>query len=162
MRSQRGFRASTVWVLVIGFLLYVGGAVTIGVASTEIPVIIGGLAAVAGALLFAFGSVEVARAKGYRRNWAAVGLLGLFGIIGLVALLLLPDRETKPILAPPAWAASTANADHLTLDRCPACGRLVPRGQPCPECEARAQQPRSHAWDMRVVAAVVVARSRSE
>lgn len=155
MTSQREtFRTSTIWALVAGFLLGIGGTVTMWATASMTVFIVAGVASLAGAILFAIGSVEVARAKGYGGGWAAVGLLGLFGLLGLIAILLLPDRRF-PVVTPPRMAA-VAGTGPLSLDRCPACGRLVPRGEPCPECAARQSRPRSNAWDLRVIAAVVV------
>lgn len=152
------FRVSTIWELVAGFLLTVIGGVMTGLAASELVLIVGGCLALAGLLVFAFGSVHLAQAKGYTGGWQTVGLLGILGVIGLIALLLLPDREPRTPAVHPHWSAPPAGTSgSVSIDRCPACGRLVPRGEPCPECEARRTRPRSNAWDLRVIAAVVVA-----
>lgn len=86
-----------------------------------------------------------------------MGLAGLLGILGPVAMLLLPDRT--PPLRPARSPSSQPEVDAfgpITLDRCPACGWLVPRGEACPECERRRLAPQSHARDLRVIGAIVV------
>lgn len=152
------FRVSIIWELIIGFLMSVIGGVIVGLAESEVVLLIGACLAVAGLVVFVIGSLHLAGAKSYEGGWRAVGLLGALGILGLVAILLLPDREAPAPVGPSRSLAHPSGVSTaVSLDRCPACGSLVPHGEPCPRCEARQAQPRSNVWDLRIIGAVIVA-----